>query len=418
TAFFTQEALEAHLARLEEAKKRDHRKLGRALDLFSVQDAAGPGLIFWHPKGATVRMVIEEYLRSTLTANGYQFVITPHVARVGLWQTSGHWDFYRENMFTPMDLEGQAYLVKPMNCPGHILIYQSTRRSYRELPLRLAEFGTVYRYERTGVMHGLMRVRGFTQDDAHIFCQPEQLAEELAGCLALVLEILRTFGFTEFGVFLSTKPDHAVGSDEMWVKAEAALREAVTRAGLSPQVDPGGGVFYGPKIDVTIRDAINRSWQCATIQVDFNLPERFRIEYTGSDGKAHQPIMIHRALLGSFERFLGVLIEHYAGAFPAWLAPVQVVVAPVADGQAPYAREVASAARAKGLRVEVNEDNQPLGAKIRAAQMTKVPVVWVVGKREQEARSVAVRVRNVAEQSVLPFESAIASLAEEVSRRG
>ncbi len=397
TAFFTKKELSAHLHRIEEAKRRDHRKLGKELDLFSIQEQAGPGLIFWHPKGGTIRRVMEDWLREQLVEKGYGLVSTPHVARHGLWKTSGHADFYQDDMFKPMELDNSLYQLKPMNCPFHILIYKNGLRSYRDLPVRLAELGTVYRYERSGVMHGLLRVRGFTQDDAHIFCTPEQVEGEVIGCVDLAMEVLRVFGFSDFSVELSTwdggESDKYAGTPEEWELAETSLREALRKRGIEATVMPDEAAFYGPKIDIKLVDAIGRSWQLSTIQFDFNLPRRFDLEYIGSDGKAHQPMMVHRALWGSVERFFGVLIEHYAGAFPLWLAPVQAIVLPITDRQVPYANEVARQLGIEGMRVEVDSRSEKIGFKIREAQLQKVPYMLVVGQREADGGTVSVRHR-------------------------
>ncbi len=397
TAFFTKKELSAHLNRLEEAKRRDHRKLGRELDLFSVQELAGPGLIFWHPKGGTIRRIMEDWLREQLVERGYGLVSTPHVARHGLWETSGHAEFYKEDMFKPMELDDSLYQLKPMNCPFHILIYKNRLQSYRDLPVRLAELGTVYRYERSGVMHGLLRVRGFTQDDAHIFCTPGQVKAEVIGCVDLAMEVLRVFGFSDFSVELSTwdggKGTKYAGTAEEWDLAETSLREALRERDIEATVMPDEAAFYGPKIDVKMVDAIGRSWQLSTVQFDFNLPRRFQLEYIGPDGKAHQPMMVHRALWGSVERFFGVLIEHYAGAFPLWLAPVQTVVLPITDHQAEYAEQVASQLRQRGMRVEVDARGEKIGFKIREAQLQKVPYMLVVGRREVDSGTVSVRHR-------------------------
>ena len=350
TAFFSTKDLDEYLHKLEEAKKRDHRRLGKELELFSIQDDAGPGLIFWHPKGGRVRTIIEDWLREELLKRGYDLVYTPHAMRLHLWETSGHTNFYRENMFGPMDVENDQYQLKPMNCPGHILIYQSRRRSYRELPLRFAELGTVYRYERSGVLHGLMRVRGFTQDDAHIFCMPEQLEAEVEACVEFAFAVLKTFGFDRYEVELSARdpahPEHYAGTEEEWNLAEGALRNTLDRMKIPYKHMPGEAVFYGPKIDVKLVDAIGRPWQLTTVQFDFNLPRRFGLEYVGPDGHAKTPVMVHRALFGSIERFFGVLIEHYTGAFPVWLAPVQAVVLPISEKHAEYARQVVAELRA------------------------------------------------------------------------
>ena len=415
TAFPTQAELDAHLEMLAEAEKRDHRKLGRELDLFSIQEEAGPGLVFWHPKGALVRKNIEDYWRNEHLACGYDLLYTPHIARKELWATSGHLDFFTENMFQPMKVEGADYLIKPMNCPFHLLIYKSRVRSYRELPLRWAELGTVYRYERSGVLHGLMRVRGFTQDDAHIICSREQLGDETQRVLEFVLKILRRFGFSEFDIYLSTRPEKYVGEDDVWEQATEALKAALNAEGLDYSVDEGGGAFYGPKIDVKIKDAIGRSWQCSTIQVDFNEPERFDITFVGQDNQPHRPIMIHRALLGSLERFLGVLIEHYAGAFPLWLAPVQAVVLPIADRHQEYARKVAERLKTEGFRADVDDRNEKTGYKIREAQMQKIPYMLVVGDREAEAGAVSVRSRSEGDKGAVALDDLVAELKKELT---
>jgi threonyl-tRNA synthetase len=413
TAWPTEEELQQYLHRLEEAHRRDHRRLGRELDLFSIHEELGAGLIFWHPKGALVRSLLEDFWRREHLRRGYEFVYTPHIARDVLWQTSGHLDFYRQNMFPPMDVDGQNYLVKPMNCPFHITIYKTRIRSYRDLPLRWAELGTVYRYERSGVLHGLMRVRGFTQDDAHLFCRPDQIEDEILSILDLTTFILRSFGFEQYEVFLSTRPDKYVGSVENWERATAALQRALDRAGLPYEIDPGEGVFYGPKIDVKIRDVLGRSWQCSTIQVDFNLPERFDMEYIGDDGRPHRPIMIHRAIFGSIERFFGVLIEHYAGAFPFWLAPVQVTVIPIADRHLDYAQAVALQLKDAGIRVHLDDGKERMNAKIRNAQLHKVPYMFIVGDQEVASGSVSVRTRTGENQGSRPLAEVIAELIQQ-----
>jgi threonyl-tRNA synthetase len=393
-AFFTKEELNLHLSRLEEAKRRDHRKLGRELDLFSIADETGAGLVLWHPKGGFIRKQIEDYWRDEHYAGGYDIVYTPHIARLDLWKTSGHTEYYKANMYSPIEIENVLYQLKPMNCPFHLTIYRSRLRSYRDLPFRWAELGTVYRFERSGVLHGLMRVRGFTQDDAHIFCRPDQLEDEILRVLDFTTNILRTFGFDRYDIYLSTKPEKASGTDEQWEVGTAALRRALEARALPYQVDPGEGVFYGPKIDIKIKDSLDRAWQCSTIQVDFHNPTRFQLEFIGEDGKAHQPVMVHRALLGSLERFFGVLIEHYAGAFPLWLAPVQAVVVPVAERHQEYALAVADELRAVGLRVHVDGRSEKMGYKIREAQVQKVPYMLVVGDKEVAAKSVSVRHRH------------------------
>ncbi len=382
TAFDTKEELKSYLDYLEEVKKRDHRKLGKELDLFSISEEIGPGLILWHPNGAIIRKTIEDFWRDEHLKADYKILFSPHIARLHLWQTSGHWDFYRENMYSPMEIDEIAYELKPMNCPFHIDIYKSQLRSYRHLPLRYAELGTVYRYERSGTLHGLMRVRGFTQDDAHIFCREDQLEDEIVSILDFTLFILGTFGFASYDIYLSTRPEKYVGALENWEHATNALKQALEKKGLPYVVDPGEGVFYGPKIDIKIKDSLNRAWQCSTIQVDFNLPERFDTVYRGSDGKEHRPIMVHRALMGSLERFFGVLIEHYAGIFPLWLAPVQVSVLTIAERHDVYARQVHEALKRAGIRSETNTDNEKIGYKIREATMRKVPYLIIIGDKE------------------------------------
>ena len=397
----SKEELDAIIAREEEARRRDHRVLGRELELFTITDSVGPGLAHWLPKGARIRVAIEDYWRKKHYEAGYEIVYTPHVGRANLWQTSGHLGFYKEGMFPPMKVsegEGEGsyveeYYVKPMNCPFHIQIYQAKKRSYRELPLRLAELGTVYRYEKDGVRHGLFRVRGFTQDDAHILCTPEQIVKEIKDTVNFAKSMLGKFGFHEIQAYLSTKPEKAVGDPERWEQATASLRAALEEEGLSYEVDEGGGAFYGPKIDMKIKDALGRPWQLGTVQFDFNLPERFDLTYVGTDGKDHRPYMVHRALLGSIERFFGILIEHYAGAFPLWLAPEQVRILPVSEKAADYAKRVADALIAQGFRVDVDYSAEKLGAKIRAATMQKVPYQVVVGPRDEASSQVSVRSR-------------------------
>ncbi len=397
TAFFSKKDLDAFLNQLEEAKKRDHRKLGKELDLFSIQDLAGPGLIFFHPKGGTVRKILEDWMRDECIARGYSPVYTPHIARSDLWKTSGHYNFYAENMFNRMKLDDAEYQLKPMNCPFHILIYQDRLRSYRDLPVRLAELGTVYRYERSGVMHGLMRVRGFTQDDAHIFCTPEQIEDEVVNCLQFATDVLATFGFENYEAELSTwdggKSGKYDGTPEQWQLAENALARATNRLNMKVKVMADEAAFYGPKIDVKLVDAIGRLWQLSTVQFDFTLPRRFGLEYISEDGKAHQPLMVHRALFGSVERFFGILVEHYAGAFPVWLAPVQVAVLPITDRQADYARTVVDELKKAGLRVTLDDRSEKVNLKIREAQLQKIPYMLVVGGREAENGMVAVRNR-------------------------
>lgn len=392
TAFETQAELDDYLFKLEEAAKRDHRVLGRELDLFSVSDDIGAGLILWHPKGAMMRHLIEEYWKKEHLKAGYQFLYTPHIGKASLWETSGHLGFYHENMYQPIDVDGAPFYIKPMNCPFHILIYKSQLRSYKQLPIRWAELGTVYRYERSGVLHGLMRVRGFTQDDAHIFCTPEQMSGEIERVLKFCLFILDKFGFKDYKIYVSTRPEKDyVGEKQHWEDAQVALVQAVTACGLAYETDEGGGAFYGPKIDVKIKDALGREWQCSTIQFDFNLPERFDMVYIGSDGAKHRPYMIHRALFGSLERFLGVLIEHYAGKFPTWLAPVQVKLATIHEEVIDYAAEITNTLLKANIRVETDFSNEKIGYKIRQGITEKVPFTIVIGTKEKEARLLSVR---------------------------
>src|SRR6266404_4336991 len=397
TAFFTAKDLETYIKQVEEAKKRDHRKLGKELDLFSIQDLAGPGLIFFHPKGGIIRKQLEDWMRDEYLKRGYSLVYTPHIARLDLWKTSGHANFYAENMFKPMELDDAEYQLKPMNCPFHILIYADKQHSYRDLPVRLGELGTVYRYERSGTMHGLLRVRGFTQDDAHIFCTPEQIEDEVVSCLEFALDTLKTFGFEQYEAEISTwdegKSGKYDGAPELWKLAEGALQRAVDRLGMKAPVIPDEAAFYGPKIDVKLLDALGRKWQLSTVQFDFTLPQRFGLEYVAADGARHQPLMVHRALYGSIERFFGTLVEHYAGAFPVWLAPVQVVVMPITDRQLDYAKKVHAQLRAASVRVEADSRNEKMNAKIREHAMQKVPFLLVVGDKEAEADKVNVRTR-------------------------
>ena len=414
TAFPTQAELDIYLNKLEEIKKRDHRKLGRELDLFSIQDEIGAGLILWHPKGALIRKTIEDFWREEHLRHDYDLLYTPHVAKLDLWKTSGHTEFYQANMYAPIEVEGQDFQLKPMNCPFHIMIYKTNIRSYRDLPIRWAELGTVYRYERSGVLHGLLRVRGFTQDDAHIFCRPDQLEKEITSILDFTVDILKTFGFERYDIYLSTRPEKFVGSTENWEKATTALSKALEMKGLAYQIDPGEGVFYGPKIDIKIKDVLDRAWQCTTIQVDFNLPERFSLSYVGEDGVPHQPIMIHRALMGSLERFFGILVEHYAGAFPLWLSPVQVRVLPITEKQNGYAEEVKSLLRQEGIRADLDSRSEKIGYKIREAQMEKVPYMFVVGGREAESRAVSVRMRKDGDIGTMPMADAVDRVKREV----
>ncbi|MGB9409597.1 MAG: threonine--tRNA ligase [Terracidiphilus sp.] len=412
TAFFSQKEMDAHFARLEEAAKRDHRLLGKQLDLFSIQELAGPGLIFFHPKGAIVRKVMEDWMREECLRRGYSMVFTPHVMRRELWKISGHEGFYSANMYTPMELDDAEYRLKPMNCPGHILIYKNSPRSYRDLPVRLAELGNVYRYERSGTLHGLLRVRGFTQDDAHIFCTPGQIEDEVVACIDFAEAVLKTFGFHEFKVELSTwdlnDRAHYAGSDENWNLAINGLKSALDRKGIAYKTIPGEAVFYGPKIDVKLVDVLGRLWQLSTVQFDFNLPARFELEYVGEDGERHQPVMVHRALFGSVERFFGVLIEHYAGAFPLWLAPVQVGLVPISERHHEYAKKVEAELKAAGLRVEVDSRNEKMNGKIRDFANQKTPYILVFGDKEQEAGAVSVRTRGKGDQGSMPLAEFIA----------
>ncbi|MDA8215913.1 MAG: threonine--tRNA ligase, partial [Nitrospiraceae bacterium] len=414
TAFDNKEDLNAYLNFLEEVKKRDHRKLGRELDLFSLSDDIGPGLILWHPNGAIIRKTIEDFWRDEHLKADYKILYTPHIAKLNLWQRSGHWDFYRDNMYSPMEIDEVSYELKPMNCPFHIDVYKSALRSYRELPIRYAELGTVYRYEKSGVLHGLLRVRGFTQDDAHIFCREDQIEHEILNILDFTLFILRTFGFDSYDIYLSTRPEKYVGALENWEKATNALKQALERKGLGYQIDPGEGVFYGPKIDIKIKDSLNRSWQCSTIQVDFNLPERFNVTYRGSDGKEHRPIMIHRALMGSLERFFGILIEHYAGVFPLWLSPVQVSVLTIAERHDDYAKEIYKILRESGIRVEIVLENEKIGYKIREATVRKIPYLVIIGDKEVSEGKITVRKRNGENIGPFTIDEFIGIITEEI----
>jgi threonyl-tRNA synthetase len=420
-AFYTQKELDEYLHRLEEAKRRDHRKLGVELDLFSIQEEAGPGLIFWHPKGGLIRKLMEDWLRDELLRRGYDLVVTPHIMKLDLWKTSGHTGYYRENMFGPVEVEKTDYQLKPMNCPGHILIYKARMKSYRDLPVRLAELGTVYRYERSGVLHGLLRVRGFTQDDAHIFCMPSQIESEVEACLDFAFAVMKTFGFDKFEVELSdwdaSHPENYTGKPEDWQRATAALAGTMTRMNIPFKKIEGEAAFYGPKIDVKLIDAIGRPWQLTTVQFDFNLPARFGLQYIGEDGAKHEPLMVHRALLGSVERFFGILIEHYAGAFPLWLAPVQVEVCPVSEKVADYARHVTDTLKRHGFRVHLDDRNEKLPAKIRDAQLQKIPYMLVLGPKESDAGTVSVRHRTKGDLGPKPLPEVIESLTKEVESK-
>jgi threonyl-tRNA synthetase len=416
TAFYDKKDLKKHLDALEEAKRRDHRKLGKELELFTIQDEIGPGLILWQPKGAQLRRLIEDFWKDEHYRHDYELLYTPHIARQDLWKTSGHLDFYSENMYSSMDIDEVQYQLKPMNCPFHIGIYNSRKWSYRELPIRWCELGTVYRYERAGALHGLLRVRGFTQDDAHIFCRPDQLEDEIFNILDLNLHILKSFGFEDYDIYLSTRPEKFVGSDVNWERATEALKRALEKKGLGYMIDPGEGVFYGPKIDIKIKDQLGRSWQCSTIQVDFNLPERFKMSYTGADNTDHQPIMIHRALMGSLERFIGVLIEHYAGAFPIWFAPVQARILNITDDQAAYGEVVFKELRKAGIRIEKDLRNEKLNYKIREAQVAKIPYMLIIGDKEMADNTVTVRLRNGENLSPMAISEFAALIADEVKK--
>ncbi|MGQ9570735.1 MAG: threonine--tRNA ligase, partial [Thermodesulfovibrionales bacterium] len=394
TSFPDKKELERYLYFLEEVKKRDHRRLGKDLDLFSISEDIGPGLIMWHPHGAIIRRVIEDFWLAEHYRADYKILYTPHIAKLQLWQKSGHLDFYSENMYSPMKIEEIDYQIKPMNCPFHIYVYKSSLKSYRDLPLKYAELGTVYRYERSGVLHGLLRVRGFTQDDAHIFCREDQIEDEILGVLEFTIYILRTFGFEDYEIYLSTRPEKYVGSLENWERSTNALKRALDIKGLSYEIDVGEGVFYGPKIDIKVKDSLNRPWQCSTIQVDFNIPERFDITYRGRDGKEHRPIMIHRALMGSLERFFGVLIEHYAGAFPLWLAPVHVEILTISERHKDYAVSIKERLKSEYIRTELNVENEKIGYKIRSATLRKVPYLVIIGDKEVSEKEISVRKRS------------------------
>lgn len=417
TAWNTEKELRLYLKRLEEAKKRDHRKLGKELDLFSVSDDIGPGLILWHPKGARIRHLMEEFWKKEHFRHGYEMVISPHAAKIDLWKTSGHTEFYKDNMFSNMDVEGREYVMKPMNCPFHIQIYKTKLRSYRDLPVRFGELGTVYRYERSGVLHGLLRVRGFTQDDAHLFCRPSQIEEEITKVLDLIVFVLQSFGFHEYKIYLSTRPEKYVGSDSGWESATKALETALNNKNLEFEVDPGEGVFYGPKIDIKIKDSLNRYWQVSTVQVDFNLPEKFGITYIEEDGQRRQPIMLHRALMGSLERFFGCLIEHYAGAFPLWLAPVQIILLPITDNHTEYTDKIAEELEESGIRVEKDLRNEKIGFKIREAQLQKIPYMIVLGDKEVETSTLSVRRRRSKETRTLDLKTFLNEVNEAVKNR-
>jgi threonyl-tRNA synthetase len=417
TAFNNSKDLRKYLDFLEEVKKRDHRRLGKELDLFSISDEIGSGLVLWHPNGAIIRKTIEDFWRNEHLKADYKLLYSPHIAKLELWKTSGHLDFYRENMYSPMEIEGTDYELKPMNCPFHLSVYKSSLRSYRSLPIRYAELGTVYRYERSGVLHGLLRVRGFTQDDAHIFCREDQIEEEILRVLDFTLFVLKTFGFDSYDIYLSTRPEKYVGSQENWEISTNALKMALEEKGLKYMVDPGEGVFYGPKIDIKVKDSLGRSWQCSTIQVDFNNPERFDITYRGTDGREHRPIMIHRALMGSLERFFGVLIEHYAGAFPLWLSPVQVSVLTIAERHDAYAEKIVSELFRQGIRVELDTDSEKIGNKIRKSSIRKIPYSVIIGDNEVEDKKITVRRRNGENIGPFTLDELTSFLLEEINSR-
>jgi threonyl-tRNA synthetase len=417
TAFNNSKDLRKYLDFLEEVKKRDHRRLGKELDLFSISDEIGSGLVLWHPNGAIIRKTIEDFWRNEHTKADYKLLYSPHIAKLDLWKTSGHLDFYRENMYSPMEIEGIDYELKPMNCPFHLSVYKSSLRSYRSLPIRYAELGTVYRYERSGVLHGLLRVRGFTQDDAHIFCREDQIEGEILRVLDFTLFVLKTFGFESYDIYLSTRPEKYVGSLDNWEISTNALKMALEEKGLKYMVDPGEGVFYGPKIDIKVKDSLGRSWQCSTIQVDFNNPERFDITYRGTDGREHRPIMIHRALMGSLERFFGVLIEHYAGAFPLWLSPVQVSVLTIAERHDAYAEKIVSGLSRQDIRVELDTDSEKIGNKIRKSSIRKIPYSVIIGDNEVEDNKITVRRRNGENIGPFTFDELTSFLLEEINSR-
>ena len=417
TAWESPKELKAHLEHLKEIDKRDHRKLGKELDLFSTHEEAGPGLIYWHPKGARMRLAVEDYWREMHLENGYDLLYTPHVGKSWLWETSGHLDFYKENMYAPMELDNADYYAKPMNCPFHIMIYKTQMRSYRDLPLRWGELGTVYRYERSGVLHGLLRVRGFTQDDAHIFCTPDQIEDEILTVLRFSLGVWDDFGFSDIKAYLATRPEKAVGDEERWEQATASLKKAIDAEGLDYEMDEGGGAFYGPKIDLKVKDALGREWQMTTIQFDFNLPDRFDMTFVDHDGKEKRPYMVHRALLGSMERFFGVLIEHYGGAFPVWLSPLQARVIPVAPAFNDYAADVSAELSKQGYRVEAELSNDRMNAKIRDAQTEKIPYMLIVGEQEAENGQVSLRTRSGEKKNGIPREEFARMLAEKVENK-
>lgn len=417
TSFPTKDALKKHLDFLEEVKKRDHRRLGKELDLFSMSDDVGAGLVLWHPRGAAIRREIENFWLEEHHRGGYQILYTPHMAKLDLWKKTGHLDFYRENMYSPMEIEGLEYEIKPMNCPFHVSVFKSHLRSYRELPLRYAELGTVYRYERSGVLHGLLRVRGFTQDDAHIFCREDQIEAEVLRVLEFTLFILKTFGFEDYDIYLSTRPDKYVGTEDGWKKSTDALEKALAQKDLDYEIDPGEGVFYGPKIDIKVRDSLGRQWQCSTIQVDFNVPERLDIKYRDADSRDRRPIMIHRALMGSLERFFGVLIEHYAGAFPLWLSPVQMSIMTIAERHADYGRGLLEKLIRSGIRGDLHDENEKIGYKIRKSTMLKTPYMCIIGDKEMSNNTVNIRKRNGENAGEMTHDAMISFLKDEINNR-
>ncbi|HUV42324.1 MAG TPA: threonine--tRNA ligase [Patescibacteria group bacterium] len=417
TCFATQEKLDSHLKELTEAKERDHRKLGNQLDLFSLNDQIGAGLPLWHPNLSIVRAEIESYWKDLHQKHGYQYIYTPHIGKKSLWEKSGHWQFYRDLMYSPMDIEGTEYLIKPMNCPFHVYVYKSQIRSYRELPIRYCELGTVYRYEPSGVLHGLTRVRGFTQDDSHIFCQPKQLEKELVGVLNLTKEIYNVFGFKDFHSYLSTRPEKSMGSDTIWEKATKSLKSALKKTKLPYDLDPGAGVFYGPKIDLKVKDSLGREWQLLTNQVDFNFPEKFKLSYMNKKGQQRQPVMVHRAILGSFERFMGILIEHYGGAFPVWLAPVQAIVIPITDKHNQYGQKIVDQIKKEAIRAKLDNRSETTSKKIRNAEIQKIPYILVVGDKEVEAKNINVRVRGEKVLGLMAVSKFLKLIKEDIAKK-
>lgn len=418
TAFETEEELRKYLERMEEARRRDHRILGRDLGLFQIHEGVGAGLPIFHPYGAVLRTTIEDFIKEKHLERGYLPIISPHIARLELWKISGHWDFYRDKMYSPIEVEDEEYILKPMNCPFHIMFYKSKVRSYRDLPIRLFELGTVYRYEISGTLHGLLRVRGFTQDDAHIFCLPDQLEGEVLEVMRFAMEMLSTFGFSEYEARLSTRPEKFIGDRGSWERATESLRNALESSGISYEIDEGGGAFYGPKIDIGLKDSMGRDWQCTTIQVDFNLPDRFDVSYRGPDGMDHRPVIVHRAVLGSLERFIGILVEHYGGAFPTWLSPVQVRIIPVADRHIDYAGKVFDSLKVAGLRVEIDKRPETVSSRIRDSQLLKIPYMIVIGDKEERDGTVSVRHRSKGEMGTVVLEEFIGMISREIERKG